>query len=130
MERCPSHVLAHGHACSLGLVLDDGFLSIGDSDEEPSCGAFSSLESCHYPLLFCGVSGRSPEQDAQPYLRVAEGGLEKWWWARGTLKGFRAHSAFLAIQCLAIHRLAFRLFALNSTSDHFSTQDNNTINLR
>jgi len=28
-------------------------------------------------LLFCGVSGRSPEQDAQPLLRVAAGGLER-----------------------------------------------------
>ena len=43
------------------------------------------------------VSGRSPEQDAQPFLRVAEGGLGKWWWARGTTKGFRAHSAHLAV---------------------------------
>jgi hypothetical protein len=46
---------------------------------------------------FYGVSGRSPEQDAQPFLRVAEGGLGKWWWARGTTKGFRAHSAHLAV---------------------------------
>jgi hypothetical protein len=44
---------------------------------------------------------------------------------RGTTKGFRAHSAFLAI-----HRLAFRLFTLNSISDRFPTQDNIIINLR
>ena len=63
---------------------------------------------------FYGVSGRSPEQDAQPFLRVAVGGLEKGWWVRETPKGFRAHSAFLAI-----HRLAFRLFTLNSIPDRF-----------
>jgi hypothetical protein len=44
-----------------------------------------------------GVSGRSPEQDAQPFLRVAAGGLEKWWCTRGTPKGFRAYSAHLAV---------------------------------
>jgi hypothetical protein len=44
-----------------------------------------------------GVSGRDPEQDAQPFLRVAVGGLEKWWWTRGTPKGFRAYSAHLAV---------------------------------
>jgi hypothetical protein len=38
----------------------------------------------------------------QPFLLVAAGGLEKWWWVRGTPKGFRAHSAFLAIHRLDI----------------------------
>jgi hypothetical protein len=46
---------------------------------------------------FYGVSGRSPEQDAQPFLRVAEGGLGKWWWRHQTPKGFCGYSAYLAV---------------------------------
>jgi hypothetical protein len=63
--------------------------------------------SCHCPLLFSGVSGRSPEQDAQPFLRVAEGGLEKWRWLDETPKGFCPDSAYLAI-----HRLDIQLSPL------------------
>ena len=46
---------------------------------------------------FRGVSGRSPERDAQPFLRVAAGGLEKWWWRRETPQGFCGYSAYLAV---------------------------------
>jgi hypothetical protein len=42
--------------------------------------------------------------------------LEKWWWLDETPQGFCPDSAYLAI-----HRLAFRLFALNSISARFST---------
>jgi len=49
------------------------------------------------PCPFRGVSGRSPEQDAQPFPRVAAGGLEKWWWRRETLQGFCGYSAHLAV---------------------------------
>src|ERR1039458_3836970 len=49
------------------------------------------------PCPFRGVSGRSPERDAQPFLRVAEGGLEKWWWRRKTPQGFCGYSAYLAV---------------------------------
>jgi hypothetical protein len=51
--------------------------------------------------------------------------LEKWWWLDETPQGFCPDSAYLAIR-----RLAFRLFALNSISVRFSTHEDNTINLR
>ena len=43
------------------------------------------------------VSGRSPEQDAQPFLRVAEGGLGKWWCIHQIPTGFCGYSAYLAV---------------------------------
>jgi len=49
------------------------------------------------PCTFRGVSGRSPERDAQPFLRVAAGELEKWWWRRETPQGFCGYSAYLAV---------------------------------
>jgi hypothetical protein len=56
--------------------------------------------------------------------------LGKWWWARGTPKGFRTHSAFLAIHRLAIqlspfnhpaiHRLANRFFTIQGSYSKIS----------
>jgi len=70
------------------------------------------------PVLW--VSGHSPEQDAQPFLRVAEGGLEKWWWLDETPQGFCPDSAYLAIHRLDIQpslfsRPAFAAQCLYST---------------
>ena len=62
---------------------------------------------------FRGVSGRSPEQDAQPFLRVAAGGLEKWWWRRETLQGFCGYSATLPC-LLTIPTLLYYISAVNT----------------
>jgi hypothetical protein len=64
------------------------------------------------PGPFRGVSGRSPEQDAQPFLRVAEGGLEKWWWRRETPQGFCGYSAYLAVP-LNSFRLYYNTYLLS-----------------
>ena len=96
VQCTPPDVLAHRQARAVGLVFDNGFLFFRDADFDPYCCALCSCGSCHCPLPFGGVSGRSPEQDAQPFLRVAAGGLEKWWWLGETLQGFCPDSAYLA----------------------------------
>jgi len=102
LAQCsPPDVLAHRQARTVGLVSEDGFLIFRDADFDSRIGALCSCGICQYHLRFCGVSGRSPEQDAQPFLRVAEGGLEKWWWLDETPQGFCPDSAYLAVQCLA-----------------------------
>jgi hypothetical protein len=108
LAQCtPPDILAHRQARTVGLVSEDGFLIFRDADFDSRIGALCSCGICQCHLRFCGVSGRSPEQDAQPFLRVAEGGLEKWWWLDETPQGFCTDSAYLAI-----HRLAFRHFTL------------------
>jgi hypothetical protein len=120
VQCSPSDVLAHRQARTVGLVSDDGFLLFRDAEFDPYRGALCPCGSCHCPLRFCGVSGRSPEQDAQLFLRVAESGLEKWCWLDETPQGFCPDSAYLAIQCLAI-----QFFVLNPISARFSVQHNN-----
>jgi hypothetical protein len=77
------------------------------------------------PLSFAvGSRGVALSKDAQPFLRVAEGGLEKWWWLDETPQGFCPDSAYLAIQCLAI-----QFFALNPVTVRFSVQNQFTVSM-
>jgi hypothetical protein len=50
------------------------------------------------PCPFCGVSGRSPEQGAQPFLRVAERRIGEMVVGRAKpRRGFVSTSAYLAV---------------------------------
>jgi len=97
IERTSSQVFAHSESCFLRLCMQNVLFVTRDTMWISDVTPCALLGRGIVPCPFRGVSGRSPEQDAQPFLRVAEGGLEKWWWRRETPQGFCGYSAYLAV---------------------------------